>query len=518
MPYDDRPGSGEASVDPGSVITMGQTPGTRRRGLDSVGVRILLGAGFVMAVAASMFVVFADEARWLRLAVLLGLWAALLAAFAVAKSRRDARAAELRQEEMTRIYELELQREVSARREFEAQLAETTRLELESKHNDELAALREQVERLTSVLSGFFDGDLMVERLTLSAEATRVRAVGDAGQLTALGPMARQLVEGRAIGPERSEPVWGPLPPPLRGPFPAGPGHGPDPRADAVTVQIPRVVEPGPEAPVIDARPPAPRVVGVPRARDADRGPDPTADAADTVDGGPVAEGAVAGPEDLAAVRTGAANQAGPGADAAADARSAAEVSLDATTEPDLDYVEIERGATEPESGWAAEPTETPDTELVPDAEPEPEPDAELVPDAEPNPAPAPEDEPGTEVQAQPTLQDEPESAQLVRFTPATDVPDAPTRGDAPATAWTLRHRLDTPAAPVRPTTPTGRRAARMAAAASAAQGTSSDAVAEVTTGTHETSGHASGVSVAELLAAYGSSVPPRRRRHPDDD
>jgi hypothetical protein len=57
-----------------------------------------------------------------------------------------------------------------------------------------------------------------------------------------------------------------------------------------------------------------------------------------------------------------------------------------------------------------------------------------------------------------------------------------------------------------------------MAAAASAAQGTSSDAVAEVTTGTHETSGHASGVSVAELLAAYGSSVPPRRRRHPDDD
>ena len=175
---------------------MGQVAGTRRRGPDSLTSRILLGLGFVLAVAASLFVVLADEVRWLRLAVLLGLWAALLAAFAVARYRREARTAELRQDEMTRIYELELHREVSARREYEVQLAETTRAELESRHDADLVALREQIERLTSVLSGFMDGGVLVERLTLSAEATRIRSVGDGGSSQAIGSVTRQLVDG----------------------------------------------------------------------------------------------------------------------------------------------------------------------------------------------------------------------------------------------------------------------------------------------------------------------------------
>src|SRR6185312_6209418 len=265
-----RRGPGRRDVGPGSVVTMGQDAGTRRRGPDSLTVRILLGFGFLLAVAASLFVVLADEVRWLRLAVLLGLWAALLTAFAVARYRRDARAAELRQEEMTRIYELELHREISARREYEVQLAETTRAERESRHDTELGALREQVERLTSVLSGFLDGDLLVERLTLSAEATRIRSVGDAGSSQAISSGTRQLVEG-TVGPAgllSTGTLWGPQPPPMRGPLPAAAsGAQPlvvadgssgvplDTSAGAVTEQIPRIVELSVPTPVIDAAP-----------------------------------------------------------------------------------------------------------------------------------------------------------------------------------------------------------------------------------------------------------------------
>ena len=251
-----RRGPGQPDAATGSVVTMGQVAGTRRPGLHSLTIRMVLGLGFVLAVAASLFVVLADEVRWLRLAVLLGLWAALLAAFAVARYRRDARAAELRQEEMTRIYELELHREISARREYEVQLAETTRAELESRHDTELAALREQVERLTSVLSGFLDGDLLVERLTLSAEATRIRSVGDAGSARRSTRSPASSWRARwARRPDRPpELVWGPQPPPLHGPLPAArpqrimpsPAVGIplDASAGAVTEQIPRIVEP----------------------------------------------------------------------------------------------------------------------------------------------------------------------------------------------------------------------------------------------------------------------------------
>ena len=141
--------------------------------------RILLVLGFVLAIAATVLVVFTEEVRWLRFAVLLALWAGLIAAFAVARSRRDARTAEQRAEDSKRTYELELHREISARREYEIGVAEAAREDAETRHREELAGLREQLDRLNTTLSGLLEGDLLFERLTLSAESTRVRQVGD---------------------------------------------------------------------------------------------------------------------------------------------------------------------------------------------------------------------------------------------------------------------------------------------------------------------------------------------------
>lgn len=134
--------------------------------------RVLLVLGFGLAVAATALVVFADGVRMLRLAVVLALWAALIAAFAVTRSRREAKAAATRENEAQLAYQLELHREVAARREYEADLNK----QVAAAQSDQLAELRGQLERLTGVLSSLADGELTVSRLTLSAESARFRA------------------------------------------------------------------------------------------------------------------------------------------------------------------------------------------------------------------------------------------------------------------------------------------------------------------------------------------------------
>ncbi len=121
-----------------------------------------------------VLVVVTDQVRWLRLAVLLAVWAAFLSALALSHSRREARAAARRMEESRLTYQRELQREVSARREYEVGLGEAVRDAADERHR-EVAALRQQLDRLNASLSTLIDGDLLVERLTLSAQSIRIR-------------------------------------------------------------------------------------------------------------------------------------------------------------------------------------------------------------------------------------------------------------------------------------------------------------------------------------------------------
>src|ERR1700712_2596937 len=103
-------------VRPGTLWAMSPVGNRRRRGATPVLMRTLLVLGFLLAVAAIALAVFSDDVRWLKLAALLGVWAALATAFPVVYFRRTARSAELKTEERKRTYELELHREISARR------------------------------------------------------------------------------------------------------------------------------------------------------------------------------------------------------------------------------------------------------------------------------------------------------------------------------------------------------------------------------------------------------------------
>src|SRR5690606_19969992 len=161
----------------------------RSRGTTPMGLRVLLAIGFVVAAGATALVVLSDDERMLRLAAVLALWAALIAAFAVTRSRRDAKTAALRESEAHLAYQVELQREVSARHEYEAELA----AQMAAEQSSQIAELREQLDRLTEVLASLADGELLVSRMTLSAQSARFRtsqALAEAGSRAALGERA----------------------------------------------------------------------------------------------------------------------------------------------------------------------------------------------------------------------------------------------------------------------------------------------------------------------------------------
>lgn len=118
------------------------------RGLASIALGVLL----ALAVVATVVMVFSDNPVWMRVGTLAALWAAFIGAFLVARYRRQAAAEASRVRDLHTVYELQLEREISARREHELvvekELRDTVRIEtsesiLALRH--EIAALREQL-------------------------------------------------------------------------------------------------------------------------------------------------------------------------------------------------------------------------------------------------------------------------------------------------------------------------------------------------------------------------------------
>jgi hypothetical protein len=161
------------------------------------GLRTLaLVAAVAIALASTAVVVLSDDPQTLRLAVVGALWAFVLAAFAAPRRREsDAPAGDPGTAlELRRTYEIELEKEVAARREYELQLEIYLRRELERGLAEDVAALREEVGRMRGEMIDRLDGELRMERI----ETTRL--IG--GSLRALQDEARRLGIGLPVPPE----------------------------------------------------------------------------------------------------------------------------------------------------------------------------------------------------------------------------------------------------------------------------------------------------------------------------
>ncbi|MFG1797048.1 DUF6779 domain-containing protein [Nocardia sp. NPDC049149] len=159
------------------MVSPSRTSTSRRRREDAgklfIGVLILLG------LVASVFLVFSNSLQFVRIGLVAALWAAVIGALAATRYRKEATIDKAKVRDLQTVYELQLEREVTARREFELGIETRVREEVGA-DAAELAALRAELTVLRQSLQRLFDGDLLMERPALRADATRIQELTSA--------------------------------------------------------------------------------------------------------------------------------------------------------------------------------------------------------------------------------------------------------------------------------------------------------------------------------------------------
>jgi hypothetical protein len=157
----------------------------------------------VLAILASSTLVFTNRVDLLRLAVILSLWAAVMAAFVSVTYRRQSELDQARARDMKFVYDLQLDREVAARREYElaveAHLRRQLARELRAQAADEMTALRAELASLRSNLEVMLGTDLG-ERPALESERIAM-AMPEAERIAMAMPEAPGRVESSRITP-----------------------------------------------------------------------------------------------------------------------------------------------------------------------------------------------------------------------------------------------------------------------------------------------------------------------------
>ncbi len=146
-----------------------------------------MSALLVLAIAASSALVFTDRVELLKLAVILALWAAVVAAFVSVIYRRQSDSDQAKVRDLKLVYDLQLEREISARREYELTVESHLRRELASELRaqsaDEVAALRAELAALRANLEYLFDADLS-ERPALERDRAEAPSLPTAGRVS----------------------------------------------------------------------------------------------------------------------------------------------------------------------------------------------------------------------------------------------------------------------------------------------------------------------------------------------
>ncbi|MDG3009304.1 hypothetical protein G4X40_03985 [Rhodococcus sp. D2-41] len=141
--------------------------------------QVVSAALIVLAVIASIIMIFSDSVALLRLAVVAAAWAAVLGAIGMTMYRKESESDAAKARDLKLVYELQLEREISARREYELAVQAQVRRELEEESSSELAALREELSALRSNLELLLGGELPDLVPAVRARADRVRELGN---------------------------------------------------------------------------------------------------------------------------------------------------------------------------------------------------------------------------------------------------------------------------------------------------------------------------------------------------
>ncbi|MFG3617533.1 DUF6779 domain-containing protein [Nocardia sp. NPDC047654] len=152
---------------------------TSRRQREDAG-KLFVGVLILLGLVASVFLIFSNSVEFVRVGLVAALWAAAIGALAATKYRKEATIDKAKVRDLQTVYELQLEREVTARREYELGVEARVREEVGAEAA-ELAALRAELTVLRQSLQRLFDGDLPTDRPALRADATRIQELTSSG-------------------------------------------------------------------------------------------------------------------------------------------------------------------------------------------------------------------------------------------------------------------------------------------------------------------------------------------------
>ncbi|MEV6772675.1 DUF6779 domain-containing protein [Nocardia sp. NPDC051030] len=154
------------------MVSPSRSSASRRQRGDAG--RFFTGVLLLLGLVASIFLVFSDNVHMIRVGLVAALWAAAIGALAATRFRREAAVDKAKVGDLQKVYHLQLEREVAARREYELGVEARVRSEVGA-DAEEMAALRTELTVLRESLQRLFDGDLPFERPALRADAVRVQ-------------------------------------------------------------------------------------------------------------------------------------------------------------------------------------------------------------------------------------------------------------------------------------------------------------------------------------------------------
>lgn len=135
--------------------------------------KLLVGVLALLGLIAGVLLALSESVQFIRVGVVVALWAAVLSAIAATKYRKEAELGKARADDLRTVYRLQLEREINARREYELGVEARVRAEVGAEAA-EMAALRAELSVLRQHLERLFDGDLPVDRPALRAGSFRV--------------------------------------------------------------------------------------------------------------------------------------------------------------------------------------------------------------------------------------------------------------------------------------------------------------------------------------------------------
>jgi hypothetical protein len=182
-----RPSARTPSPRPAPAPVIEEPPSSGRRGW--------LVVGLVLAAGATAAVFFTENPLYLRVALLAVCWAFVVAAFVAGSRRTDQVAAAGREAELRHAYDLELEREVAARQEYEADLESRLRREAEEAMRGQLAQLRTELAGLSELRNDLAAvTQLRADLAGLGQLRTEIAALTEIrGELAGLGSIRAEL-------------------------------------------------------------------------------------------------------------------------------------------------------------------------------------------------------------------------------------------------------------------------------------------------------------------------------------